>query len=534
MKMRQILSMLGLLCLVATSFAQVSFPYSVQLTPVSIPNLPGLHSYAFGQSNGKWLIVGGRADGLHPRQPNQSFPANFNNTNLYVIDPVARTAVSASVNNLAPALREHLQATNMQFQQLEDTLYIIGGYAFSASANGHITFQNLTTIVVSQVIAAIESGSPYSPFLQQITNPYFAVTGGHLQYLKGIFYLVGGHRFDGRYNPNNNPTFTQVYSNQIKKFTIRNAPNNLRYVEVANHFDEVHLRRRDYNLVPQIFPDGTQGFTVFSGVFQSTADLPFLYPVDINETGYVPKTNFNQFLSHYHSPKVALFDSVRNQMHTLFFGGMSQFYPEGPNLMRDDRVPFVNTISRVTRYADSSMQEFFFEQTMPGLKGASAEFISNPDLIYTAHGVLKLAQHTHDTLLIGHIMGGIASAAANPFVLNQIAQTSADATVYQVRLLKNVSTKAKPLNGKNPYSFNIQTAKRSEIEFLFQLDKAMTVGCFVSDATGKVIHQEEWLNLQPGEQRQTVKLSQAYKNQVLNLALVFNHKYFATRRVWLR
>jgi hypothetical protein len=45
------------------------FPYEVELRPVTIPGLPGLHSFAFGQHNGRWLIVGGRTDGLHPRQP---------------------------------------------------------------------------------------------------------------------------------------------------------------------------------------------------------------------------------------------------------------------------------------------------------------------------------------------------------------------------------------------------------------------------------------------------------------------------------
>ena len=43
--------------------AQTTFNYDVVLTPVNIAGLPGLHSYAFGQHNGKWLIIGGRKDG---------------------------------------------------------------------------------------------------------------------------------------------------------------------------------------------------------------------------------------------------------------------------------------------------------------------------------------------------------------------------------------------------------------------------------------------------------------------------------------
>lgn len=56
--------------------AQDPFNYSMELKPVIIENLPGLHSYAFAQHGGKWLIIGGRKDGLHARTPFDSFPAS--------------------------------------------------------------------------------------------------------------------------------------------------------------------------------------------------------------------------------------------------------------------------------------------------------------------------------------------------------------------------------------------------------------------------------------------------------------------------
>ena len=58
-----------LILLSGIGFAQSSFDYEVQLTPVTIPNLPGLHSFVFGQSNGKWLIIGGRLDGVQATTP---------------------------------------------------------------------------------------------------------------------------------------------------------------------------------------------------------------------------------------------------------------------------------------------------------------------------------------------------------------------------------------------------------------------------------------------------------------------------------
>jgi len=67
--------------------AQDNFGHAVQLTQVSVPSgLPGLHSYAWGQQGGKWLIIGGRKDGLHARQPFNAFPQAQNNTDIYVVD----------------------------------------------------------------------------------------------------------------------------------------------------------------------------------------------------------------------------------------------------------------------------------------------------------------------------------------------------------------------------------------------------------------------------------------------------------------
>jgi hypothetical protein len=150
-----------------------------------------------------------------------------------------------------------------------------------------------------------------------------AITGGQLGKIDDTFYLVGGQKFDGLYNPMGGHSFIQTCSNQIRKFTIDNSGSQLSYGSYDTLTDEVHLRRRDYNLLPQIFPDGFEGYTISSGVFQANADLPFLYPVDINASGYTPITTFNQYLSNYHSAKAALFDRSNNEMHSLFFSGMT-------------------------------------------------------------------------------------------------------------------------------------------------------------------------------------------------------------------
>jgi hypothetical protein len=333
-------------------------------------------------------------------------------------------------------LAEHLQSSNMNFYQDEDTLYIIGGYAFSPTANDHITFSNMATIIVSSTIQAIINGTNFAPFCKQITDPIFAVTGGQLGKIDNIFHLVGGQRFDGRYNPMGNPTYTQTYTNQIRKFTIDNSGTQLSYSSYATLTDPVHLRRRDYNLLAQIFPDGSHGYTISSGVFQLNADLPFLYPIDITSSGYVPVTSFNQYLSNYHSAKAALYDSTANAMHMLFFGGISQYYYQAGSLTKDDDVPFVKTISLVSRDAGGVLKEYRLPAEMPGLKGSSAEFIPNYDIEHYKNDIIKMNSFNSDTMLIGHILGGISSNSINPFSTNQTNTTSASNTLYAVKLVK--------------------------------------------------------------------------------------------------
>ena len=48
-------------------------PFHIAIEPMNISGLGGLQAYAWGQHNGKWLIIGGRLDGLHRRQPFAAF-----------------------------------------------------------------------------------------------------------------------------------------------------------------------------------------------------------------------------------------------------------------------------------------------------------------------------------------------------------------------------------------------------------------------------------------------------------------------------
>lgn len=439
-----------------TSSAQLSFNYTVELIPVAVNGLPGLHSYAYAQHNGRWLIIGGRRDGLHARQPFNAFPAASNNSGLLVVDIQSGQFWQSSVSSLPVSLREQLQSTNMNFYQDRDTLYIAGGYAYSETAGRHITLPYLTSVNVPALMNAIIDGTGITPYFKQLQHDNFAITGGQLGKIADTFLLVGGHRFDGAYNPFNNPTFTQTYSNSIRKFLLNNSGSGLSFSDYQVYSDPVHLHRRDYNLVPQIFPDRSFGYTLSSGVFRTDANLPYLYPVDIRQGGIVPDTGFSQLLSNYHSAKASLYDSLNNQMHMLFFGGMSQFYYQNGVLTEDQNVPFVKTISRLTRFPDGSLQEYLLPVEMPGLRGASAEFILNHQLPHHPGEIIQLSNINDQDILIGHIYGGINSTTLNPFTVNQTStNTSASTVVYQVwlRKLTVVPVKFKAFSGRRQGEF---------------------------------------------------------------------------------
>lgn len=511
---------------------QIPFNYSVKLKPVTLTNLPGLHSFAVAQSGGKWLVIGGRKDGLHARQPFSAFPAASNNTDIYVIDVNAQQFWIASVNSLATGLKEQLQSTNMNFYQDSDSLYIIGGYGYSNTALDHITYPNLTSISVSGLINAITNSTSIAPYFKQITDQNFAVNGGQLGKIGNTFFLVGGHRFDGRYNPMANPTYTQTYVNGIKKFNLNNSGAQLSYSNYTLTTDQVHLHRRDYNLVPQIFPNGEEGYTISSGVFQTSVDLPFLYPVDIKASGHTPQPAFNQYLSNYHSAKAAIYDSINNTMHTIFFGGISQYSYINNVLTQDNNVPFVKTISRVSRDASGNLQENVFPNEMPALIGAGSEFIPSHSIPHYSSEIVKLSGILADSILIGHIYGGIYSPQINPFTANQTTVTTAHNTIYEVWLVKSQFAGLKPLSGVNPIKVSVfPNPSRSYINLNIELPYESDLYLFITDINGKIIIDKKFEKLSKG--KQTIDISNKIKlsDGIYMFNFVFDGKYSAIEKV---
>lgn len=440
MKYNIYLSLFFLFFLVGYNSAQEQF--TIQVEPFSINEAPGIQSYSLGKTtDGKWLIVGGRIDGLHKRRPFEAFLKKENNTSAFVIDPVTKKTWQADLDVLPATIFEQLQSTNQEFHQRNNTLYVIGGYGYSDTKRNHITYPNLTAIDIDGLVNAIINKSNITSYFRQIADYNLAVTGGQLGLLNDTFYLCGGQYFEGRYNPmgpNHGPGFTQEYTNEIRTFKIVDDGTNLSIQEYSAIKDEQNLHRRDYNMVPQIFPDDTKGFTMFSGVFQYDANIPWLNTVDVNETGYQVNNDFNQLLSQYHSAKVPIYNSETKEMNTVFFGCLSQYhYDENGKLVKDDDVPFVKTISMVVRNPDGLMIEKDLEIKMPAFLGSGAEFIpASNETIYLENEIVDLNAFTKGKTLIGYIYGGIESSSENIFFRNNGTQSIASNQIFKVYLTK--------------------------------------------------------------------------------------------------
>lgn len=470
--------------------------YQIQLEPVEISGLNGIQSFAYGQHDGKWLIVGGRLDGLHRRQPFASFSQNGNNKQLVVVDPINLKQWSATLSSLPIELQEQLSSTNMEFHQEGKYLYIIGGYGYSAIQNNHTTYGKLTAIDVPNTIKAIINGNPIKSWFRQISDINFAVTGGHLEKINKTYYLIGGQKFIGRYNPmgpDHGPGFVQEYTNQVRKFTLTDDGIKISINNFQTITDPLAFHRRDYNVVPQILPDGSEGLTLFSGVFQTIADIPYLNSVTINNKDYKINPNFAQYFNHYHCAVLPMYSRENKEMHNIFFGGISQYYDSAGIMVQNTDVPFVKTISDVIVDKSGKLAEYKLPVEMPSLLGAGAAFIPLPYIDCYPNNVIKLDNIKADKTLLGHIYGGIESTAPNIFWTNTGKESYASNHLFKVFIIKNTETSIGELNSQSINGLELQVylnTERVNLSIQFSLPQISPVELKITDPNGKELVNE--------------------------------------------
>lgn len=493
--MRQLLWILALV-LVARS-AQAQTPFSIEIEAEPFAGFPGLQSFAIGQYGGKWILFAGRKDGLHRRQPFAAFAPAGANAQLFIADPQQKTVQTVSLASLPTSLQEQLSATNLQYAQRGEWLYLIGGYGFSTTQTEFVTYPYLTAVNMPDLLALAAAGQPLLPAFLTLTDERLRVTGGYLHELEGNFLLVGGQNFHGRYNPmgpDHGPGFFQAYTNAIKRFDIQHVDGGLALGNYQEAVDTAHLHRRDFNLAPQRFPDGSHGLTAFSGVFRYDADLPWLDVVDISAEGYEVRTDFQQYLNQYHTALSTLYNADEERMFTLFFGGISQFFLDAEGvLVQDNNVPFVKTISLVERTSDNQLREHKVGE-MPALLGAGAAFVPAEDLSVDDHGIIMMDESFEQRRLLGHVIGGIRSTASNVFFTDNTG-TMSSASPQVWRVWYNPETTSAVTQPVAETYFNARVfpnPSRGKFSLHFSLPVADDVKVSLTDASGQVVDSSAW------------------------------------------
>ncbi|MCU0434305.1 MAG: T9SS type A sorting domain-containing protein [Bacteroidia bacterium] len=404
-------------------------PFTIELEAVATAQpLPGLHSFAFAQDGSRWLFAGGRINGLHGFSTNDNFPVQFANDNLIVIDTANWQVYQSSVYPLGLQMADPLRSTNMQYVQRGDYLYMTGGFGWDSTANGYRTFPTLTAIRVDSVIDAVINNTPLAPHIRQLTDTNLRVCGGEMAMLGNEFYLCFGHNFSGRYSDPPVPTFTQRYTEQIRRFEIIDNGTSLQIANYTAFTDTAHFHRRDLNLGHIIRPNGSEALMAYSGVFQKNADLPWPSPILITGSGGVLQAGFTQLLNNYTCGMVPVFDSLLGDMYTVFLGGMGWYTYDANtnNWVYDSLVPFVSDIGLITQYANGQFAQSVLPTRMNGLQGSNAKFIAAAPAMQYANDVINL-RRLQGRVLAGYLYGGIQSQLPN---LSPV--TVAVDTVYRV------------------------------------------------------------------------------------------------------
>lgn len=472
-----------------------SSPFTLELEQTIIPNAPNIHSCAFAQSNGKWLFIGGRTNGLHGFSLGYSFQPKYQNRYAWVVDPVSGQAWSVNLYSYLPvSVADPLRSMNMQFYQEGDKLFISGGYGLDSLKDSLVTFPNLMVVDISAIIQAIINGANISPYIRQITDERMRVCGAGMEKVGDYTFLPGGHNFWGEYTRTLN---NQIYTNRLRKFKITDNGTNVSITDYSEFIDTVNYHRRDYNLVHAIRPNGSFGLTLYGGVFKYSVDLPYQNPIYFDTNGAYIDDSCSQKMSQYTSANFIMYDSVNNNMHTTFLGGTSLYYfDQGSNsLVRDTLVPFIKDITTLTRASNGACAEYVHPVSFPVLIGTNAMFFLNTSVPHYSNGVIKLASLS-GRIFIGYMFGGILADFPN------MGTSRASDRIYKIYVTRNPFG-IEPISNEIPASFGLSQNYPNPFNpltiIIFDIAKKDFINITVYDMLGREIQKLVNEELKPGK-----------------------------------
>src|SRR6185436_10499814 len=322
-----------------------------------------------------------------------------------------------------------LSATNQQFYQVGNYLYICGGFTkqYSSNTQYNWTSDRFFEIYLPALLQYVLSGATSPPlnqvFTKVIQNPFVQVTGGSMIVVNNNYYLVGGQNYQGTYTRGN----TGTYTNAIRKFNLSYVQNQWTISNTSSVIDAVNLHRRDLNLVP-VIADGMDSLraVIYGGVFTSNGSA-YLNPVYISGLVYgapvIKVDTMQQKVNQYNCASVSI--AANNVMflynQSAFLGGISymKYDTSSQQLVVGDNgmpMPFSNLISSM--FTDG--QNFSNEDDqlppqymLPAYIGSDAIFF--PLTQYLMNGytdildIDKIFSGNTPPIFIGYMYGGILS-----------------------------------------------------------------------------------------------------------------------------
>ena len=298
---------------------------------------------------------------------------------------------------------------------------------------------------IAKCNSAIQSGNAANakPYLSNTGPSYAAVAGGGMEKVGNVFWMVFGQNFQGLYSVNPAdygrwPT-QQIYTERFAALWIGSLGGQLS-AAVLNVLQQdpstTQWHRRDLNVVPALDTDGSPMITAYGGVFVPGQIAAFDQPIYLKGGGS-PLTAraeldpYHQLFSQYECATLKMWSASAKSMQTMFFGGIGTYYISTNNgsLQKDTGLPFVNTLSVLTRASNGTSSEVYNATPLPAYMGANATFIAAPGAPVQSGEILALDKITAKTLA-GWIYGGILSPQPQP----PNGGTTASNAIYEVWL----------------------------------------------------------------------------------------------------
>ena len=411
------------------------FEVSIELADFSLPQ--GLQSFALGRYKDKCLLITGRVNGLHGFGPgNDNFLPNKQNTTVFVVDLKNQKVYQRSLldenSNLTQEQVDSLSVTSPQYAQVNNTLYIVGGYGVETLTGQFSTKQTLTAIDLPGLIKWVqnpEKKGTAKKHIRQIFHPVFQVAGGYLDQMQphDPFLLIFGQDFEGFYSDGSSGVYTQ----QVRSFDLFDNGEHLAVGSIKYKAQNSNYRRRDLNVIPIVQKQGknyVESFMALSGVFTETGGgwtVPVF--IDLKGNSFMPNPSdpktFKQGMNNYASAHTEFFSKKTGTMYTLLLGGIGYQTCSNGLCTQDAELPFTNNVTSLSIKNDQVKQYLmqaeypFIPSTFsnPGnalLFGTGAIFASFHNFPTFPKGAISIDDIKKDSL-VGYIIGGIQSTLPN-------------------------------------------------------------------------------------------------------------------------